>query len=191
MRSPGTTRSCSRVTWPREVAALKAQDGDGIQVHGNGHLLQTLLGRDLVDTLRIWQFPLVLGTGKRLFGDGEPRYGEVEVGHEPVLIESQPAHGSEVPSGYLTTGGRKADKHDRPEGGHQRSDLHRHHHRDDRGRDLAAPGTGRQFRDVADDSAARLRELMRAPTLEDVFAQLAVQQDLRITADALLEAIRL
>jgi ABC-2 type transport system ATP-binding protein len=44
---------------------------------------------------------------------------------------------------------------------------------------------------VADDSAARLRELMHAPTLEDVFAQLAVQQDLGITADALLEAVRL
>lgn len=30
----------------------------------------TLLNRDRIDTLRIWQFPVVLGTGKRLFGEG-------------------------------------------------------------------------------------------------------------------------
>ncbi len=44
---------------------------------------------------------------------------------------------------------------------------------------------------VADDSAARLRELMHAPSLEDVFAQLAVKQDLGLVADAILEAVRL
>ena len=44
---------------------------------------------------------------------------------------------------------------------------------------------------VADDSAARLRELMHAPSLEDVFAQLAVKQDLGVTADAILGALRL
>jgi ABC-2 type transport system ATP-binding protein len=44
---------------------------------------------------------------------------------------------------------------------------------------------------VADDSAARLRELTHAPSLEDVFAQLTVEQDLGVTADALLSAVRL
>ncbi len=43
---------------------------------------------------------------------------------------------------------------------------------------------------VADDSAARLRDLMNAPSLEDVFAQLAVKQDLQGTSDAILEAAR-
>jgi ABC-2 type transport system ATP-binding protein len=43
---------------------------------------------------------------------------------------------------------------------------------------------------VADDSASRLRELMQAPSLEDVFAQLAVGDDLDAVANALLETVR-
>jgi dihydrofolate reductase len=52
------------------VAALKREDGPEIQVHGSPGLIQTLLEHDLADELRIWVFPLVLGAGKRLFGDG-------------------------------------------------------------------------------------------------------------------------
>jgi dihydrofolate reductase len=107
----------------QEVAKLKAQAGGEIQVHGSGELIQTLLQHDLVDTLRIWQFPVVLGSGKRLFGAGTLprsfrlmetqlntlgavlhvyervgglRYGEVEVGQETVIFDdvSQTAPGS-------------------------------------------------------------------------------------------------
>jgi dihydrofolate reductase len=54
----------------RYVRELKDEDGPELQVHGSPGLIQTLLEHDLVDEFRIWIFPLLLGTGKRCFGDG-------------------------------------------------------------------------------------------------------------------------
>jgi dihydrofolate reductase len=52
------------------VARLKEGDGPELQVHGSGNLVQTLLRHGLVDQFRLLVFPLVIGTGKRLFADG-------------------------------------------------------------------------------------------------------------------------
>jgi dihydrofolate reductase len=53
-----------------QVARLKEEPGPEIQVHGSWNLIQTLLKHDLVDEFRLMIFPLVLGSGKRLFADG-------------------------------------------------------------------------------------------------------------------------
>jgi len=52
-----------------EVTKLKAQQDGDIVVHGSAQLVQTLLEHDLVDELRLMVFPVVLGAGKRLFGE--------------------------------------------------------------------------------------------------------------------------
>ncbi len=74
------SRSLNSVDWnnttllqgdvAEEVTKLKEQAGGDIQVTGSSSLIQTLLKHDLVDEFVMWTFPVVLGTGKRLFGDG-------------------------------------------------------------------------------------------------------------------------
>ena len=74
------SRTLDTVTWnnsvllegdvAQAVAALKEQDGPDLMVQGSSELIQTLLEHDLVDELRVWTFPLVVGPGKRLFGTG-------------------------------------------------------------------------------------------------------------------------
>jgi dihydrofolate reductase len=51
------------------VTGLKGEHEGDIYVHGSGQLVQSLLENDLVDQLNLMVFPVVLGTGKRVFGE--------------------------------------------------------------------------------------------------------------------------
>jgi dihydrofolate reductase len=53
-----------------EIEKLKQQDRPMLQVHGSSNLIQTLLANDLADELWLKVFPVTLGKGKRLFGEG-------------------------------------------------------------------------------------------------------------------------
>jgi dihydrofolate reductase len=54
----------------QEIIKLKEKDGPELQVHGSGNLIQTLIKENLIDEFRLWIFPVLLGNGKRLFGEG-------------------------------------------------------------------------------------------------------------------------
>jgi dihydrofolate reductase len=74
------SRTLDKVEWQNSVllegdvaeavARLKEEDRPEIQVHGSADLMQTLLRARLIDEMRVLIFPVVLGTGKRLFGEG-------------------------------------------------------------------------------------------------------------------------
>src|SRR5205809_1727469 len=52
-----------------EVARIKQEHGE-VHVIGSGNLVQTLLRHDLVDRFNLWVYPLLIGSGRRLFGQG-------------------------------------------------------------------------------------------------------------------------
>jgi dihydrofolate reductase len=74
------SRSRPKLDWSNSVliegdaaeglAALKKEDGPELQVHGSANLIQSLMRKNLVDEYRLWVFPVVVGSGKRLFADG-------------------------------------------------------------------------------------------------------------------------
>lgn len=80
------------------VGELKAKEGPDIQVHGSSSLIQTLLKHDLVDELWLKIFPVILGSGKRLFGEGTVPAGlelrECKVSPKGVIIASYQRNGA-------------------------------------------------------------------------------------------------
>jgi dihydrofolate reductase len=79
-----------------EVAKLKQEQDGEIVVHGSPRLVQTLLEHDLVDELRLMVFPVMLGTGKRLFGETSEKkplrlVDSKVVGDGVVILIFQPA----------------------------------------------------------------------------------------------------
>ena len=68
---------------PAEIARLKQAPGDELHVHGSGNLVHTLIRHGLVDEYRLLVYPVLLGTGKRLFPDGD-------IGAALRLVDSKP-----------------------------------------------------------------------------------------------------
>ena len=84
------------------IAALKKKDGPELQVHGSGNLIQTLLRHNLVDQYRLWVFPLVIGSGKRLFSDGTIPSGLRLV--DNLVSTTGVVIGTYEPAGEIVTG---------------------------------------------------------------------------------------
>ena len=84
------------------ITALKNDDGPELQVHGSGNLIQTLLRHNLVDQYRLWVFPLVIGSGKRLFAEGTIPAGLKLVGS--VVSTTGVMIGTYEPAGEIVTG---------------------------------------------------------------------------------------
>lgn len=72
--SPDTLSWQNSVSLGPDVAAtlhrLKQEDGPDLLIQGSSMLIQTLLSADLIDEMALMVFPLILGPGKRLFGNG-------------------------------------------------------------------------------------------------------------------------
>jgi dihydrofolate reductase len=106
------SRGRPKLTWEKSVlldgdvakavADLKRGDGPELQVHGSGNLIQTLLRNNLIDEMRLLVYPVLIGSGKRLFADGTIPVGlkllEAKVSPSGVVM------GKYVPAGELATG---------------------------------------------------------------------------------------
>ncbi len=79
------------------VAELKRHNGPDLLLQGSSELVQTLLAHDLIDEFRLMTFPVVLGSGKRLFGRGTIPAGL-------KLVDSKASTTGVVMSSYVRSG---------------------------------------------------------------------------------------
>jgi dihydrofolate reductase len=84
------------------IAALKAQDGPELQVHGSANLVQTLMRHGLVDEYQLFVFPVIAGSGKHLFADGAVPSGLKLL--TAVVAPKGAVIGNYAPAGELRTG---------------------------------------------------------------------------------------
>jgi len=92
----------------QEISKLKEQDGPELQVHGSGNLIKTLVNGNLVDLFNVWIFPVTVGKGKQLFGEGTNasnlKLVDVKSSSTGVIIATY------EPAGELKTGSFAPDK---------------------------------------------------------------------------------
>ena len=69
LKDPGWNTTVIEGDVEAAIRELKEKPGRELQVHGSGNLLRWLLDRDLVDELNLQVHPVVVGDGRRLFGD--------------------------------------------------------------------------------------------------------------------------
>jgi dihydrofolate reductase len=106
------SRNRPALTWQNSVliegdaaeglAALKREDGPELQVHGSANLIQSLLRNNLVDQYRLWTFPVVVGSGKRLFSEGTIPSGLKLV--DSKVSSTGVVMGTYEPAGEIPTG---------------------------------------------------------------------------------------
>jgi dihydrofolate reductase len=92
---------------PAAVAELKASEGRDLLIQGSGTLYPQLLRAGLIDRLKLITFPVLLGRGKRVFGDGEAppgamRLADHAVSDKGVIVATYEPAG-EVPTGTFET----------------------------------------------------------------------------------------
>jgi len=87
---------------PAEIAKLKEGEGPELQVHGSGNLVQTLLRHALIDEFHLHVFPVLLGSGRRLFADGTIPAGLKMIDHKTSATGVFSA--TYTPAGELVTG---------------------------------------------------------------------------------------
>jgi dihydrofolate reductase len=85
-----------------EIRKLKESTGPDLHIWGSGKLMQTLLKNDLIDEMRLWIFPIIIGEGKKMFEDGLPArtMRVVEARSTPSGIQMCTYH----PAGQLKSG---------------------------------------------------------------------------------------
>ena len=88
------------------IITLKTQPGPDLQIIGSGNLIQTLQASSLIDEYNVWTFPVVLGRGKRLFGETAMPFAlrlvRSQVSTTGVVMSTYVPHGDIQPGSFAS-----------------------------------------------------------------------------------------